>query len=275
MPRKRIKLDKSYVSESWEILKQNKAMYFFPVLSLVITAALVATFVFFVISDFLKTPIPHAGAALTIFIVKLVAMLLCLFLIPLMMNVVNAAIIFYTNGLLKQEKYSIGQAFGLALKRLPSLAAWSLVQVTLGFLLNLIDNTHEVAANLVIDLIFGVAWGLISFFVLPVVLLENKGVFQAIKESIGLIKQYWGRRAVIRFGIFNLTFMLLCFVALGIVFWGVSMRDVWSFPVVGLGVLLFFALGYTAQLVGVIMRLKIYDLVKEGEAPAEVSVAAS
>jgi hypothetical protein len=61
----------------------------------------------------------------------------------------------------------------------------------------------QIAATLV-----GGAWGLVTFFVVPVLVLENKGVIDAIKESTSLIKRTWGE-TIIGSGSILLVFVLL------------------------------------------------------------------
>lgn len=274
MLRKRVKINSSYISESWALVKENKILYFFPLLSSIICAFLVFLCVDVLLSNY---SIPHARAALTVLIIKIVGVVFYLALIPLLTNVVNAAIIFYCDALVKKSKTSIIQAFALALKRLPTLVIWTVLQVTWGVISSAIAFfvNDEIASDF-IEVFFKMLWGVFAFFVLTDVLLENKPIFPTIKESRGLLQSLWRRRIIIRYGIFNLKFIMLSLVLMGLVAFALfKMQGVESFYVAGISVVLMIVLGYTVKLVTTVVRVYLYHAIKAGKNPLEQGHAAN
>lgn len=265
MARTKVSIPNSFIAESIGLLKSNKILYLIPLTNLIFTATLLLLVINTFLSPTLIHEITHARQAALALAIKIAVILLCFLLIPLLSNLFNAAIIFYCDGLIKQKKITLGRSFCLALKRTPGLLLWSVIQYTIGFLLNLIDNTHEGTSEMIIDLIFGVAWGLLSFFVLPIMLLENQRVFPAIKNAVSMTKHLWHKRAVLKLGLLGLSMLFLFALAIGIIVLGFYLNDQLSFYISGVGLIFFIALAYTNRLLTMIIRLKFYHAIKDGD----------
>src|SRR3954453_10909765 len=77
-----------------------------------------------------------------------------------------------------------GPADGLAAagQRLPQLFAWSLVSATVGVLLKVIENANEKIGGIVSALL-GAGWTVLTYFVVPVLVVEKVGPIDAVKRS--------------------------------------------------------------------------------------------
>jgi Family of unknown function (DUF6159) len=78
-----------------------------------------------------------------------------------------------------------------AVRRLPELLAWSLVSATVGLILRLIENANDKFGGLVSTIIGG-AWSVVTYFVVPVLVVEGVGPFQAIGRSAKVLYRTWG-----------------------------------------------------------------------------------
>ena len=105
------------------------------------------------------------------------------------------------------ERPSLADGFRMAIARLPQIFAWALVSATVGLLLKVIENAHEKVGEIVAALI-GTAWSVMTFFVVPVLVVEKVGPFAAIGRSISLLKKTWGEALVGNMGL-NFTMLLL------------------------------------------------------------------
>jgi hypothetical protein len=74
----------------------------------------------------------------------------------------------------------------------------------------LIAERSGIVGQIVTSLIGGV-WSLVTFFVVPVLVLEDKGVVDSVKESVFLIKKTWGESIV------GAGSIMIIFVAIGVV----------------------------------------------------------
>jgi hypothetical protein len=86
---------------------------------------------------------------------------------------------------------TVGDGLNAALSRLPQILAWALVSATVGLLLRVIENAHEKVGSL-IRAVLGSVWTLCTFFVVPVLVVEKVGPFQAVARSFAILKKTWG-----------------------------------------------------------------------------------
>ncbi len=100
---------------------------------------------------------------------------------------------------------TLGDGFRAASKKLPQLVAWALISGTVGLIFRALRQRTRFLGR-----IFEMAWGIITFFVIPVILFENVSVTKSIGRSKDVISKTWGEAFVGRIG------MGLIFFAFGI-----------------------------------------------------------
>lgn len=103
------------------------------------------------------------------------------------------------------ETPRLSDGFKMALARLPQIFAWALVSATVGVLLNVIEGINEKVGAIVASLL-GAAWSIMTFFVVPVLVVEKVGPMQAVGRSLSLLRKTWGEALV---GNMGLNFILL------------------------------------------------------------------
>lgn len=114
-------------------------------------------------------------------------------------RVCMAGVVHCANEELQGRDSSFGAGLSAAFGRLPQLLGWALIQTVVGWLLQAIqgnggDNVVVNILRLVLATLAAVAWSVISFFVLPMIMLRDKGPISGMKESIGLIRSTWGKQ---------------------------------------------------------------------------------
>ncbi len=84
-------------------------------------------------------------------------------------------------------------SFGLqvAVARAPQIAGWALVSATVGLVLKIIESRSEKVGELVAGLL-GMAWAIVTYLVVPVLVVEKAGPIEAVKRSTALLKKTWG-----------------------------------------------------------------------------------
>ena len=99
-----------------------------------------------------------------------------------------------------------------ALSRLPQILGWSAVASTVGTLLKFLESRSESSGRWVSALV-GFAWSLATFFVVPVIVVENAGPLAAIRRSMAVMKETWGELLVagITLGPVKSIGVILCF----------------------------------------------------------------
>jgi hypothetical protein len=150
----------------------------------------------------------------------------------------NAALISCAIVRFNGETPTIADGFRAAASRLPQIVAWALVSATVGLLLKLVENAHEKAGQF-ISAILGTAWTVLTYFVVPVLVVERAGPVTAIKRSMAILRKTWGEALVGNWGIglFVLLLMLpgILFFVVAVPLFGVS--TVAGLAVIAFGVL--------------------------------------
>jgi hypothetical protein len=174
------------------------------------------------------------------------------------------------------EEPTLEDGLRAAGRRLPQVLAWALVSATVGVLLKVIESSHERVGKLVSALI-GTAWTVITFFVLPVLVVEKVGPVQAVKRSVQILRDSWGEAAGGTSGI-GLFLFLLALPAVLLFFVGgflmVKVGGIFSLLVLGLAVLSFFGVAAVGAALGGIFRTALYQYATIGELPGGFDRAA-
>ncbi|HEX4070394.1 MAG TPA: DUF6159 family protein [Planctomycetaceae bacterium] len=101
---------------------------------------------------------------------------------------------------------SLGDGLQAASARLPQILGWSLVSATVGFLLKMVESRSEKVGAFVADLL-GLAWSIVTFFVIPVIVVEKVGPIDAIRRSGSILRRTWGEAFVGNQGIGLFVFL--------------------------------------------------------------------
>ncbi len=212
------------MSECWEILKQDKRLLMFPLISVICCLLLLASFAIPLYATGVwhpdatggwplgamdawpPSPGQHPSAAQQVaYYGVLFVFYICNYFI---ITFFNAAIIGCTATRLRGGgRPTLTEAIRMAAARLHVIFAWSLLSATFGMILRVIEDRSNAAGEIAASLI-GIAWTVMSFFVVPILALENKGPIKAMQESTSLVKQTWGKQLVGNFS-FGLIFLLL------------------------------------------------------------------
>lgn len=92
---------------------------------------------------------------------------------------------------------SLGHGLGTAFGRLGRLVRWAFVSAVVGALVGLIRGNGngglaEIIFRSVLAAAAGVMWQLITYFVMPAMMLDDLGMINAIKKSAVTFKERWG-----------------------------------------------------------------------------------
>ena len=109
---------------------------------------------------------------------------------------------------------TLGSAFSQASSRLGPIFAWAMLTGTVGLILQAIRSRAGFLGTFVVNLV-GMAWEIVTWLAVPVVVVEGTGAIDSLKRSAGLFKKTWGENLVAQGG-FGLLGMLLMLPALAI-----------------------------------------------------------
>jgi hypothetical protein len=196
------------VRETLSVLNKDKELLLFPVLSGIAVLIIIASFIL---------PLLFSGIISTT-----IAPLLLVVLVFIFYFVSYFIVIFFNTGLiacafirLQGGNPTIGDGFRSATGHIGQILVWTLISATVGLIMSAIRNRGGFAGSLVSG-ILGAAWSLVTFFVIPVMIFEEKGTIEAIGESWHLFKKTWGENIVgsVGLGIVLIPVILMVIVTL-------------------------------------------------------------
>lgn len=120
--------------------------------------------------------------------IQCAVMLLLLALLSGVGTFFSAALLHSVHSLLVGTRPTILTSLRAALRRLPVLAGWTLISGSVGPLLRALESTAGL--SWLFDLA-GLSWSLLTFFVLPVIVVEGEGLLASLRRSLAL-----GRREI-------------------------------------------------------------------------------
>jgi hypothetical protein len=250
------------VKTSWNILMQDKKLLAFPVMSGIISLIVLATFLLpLMFAGVLKGVVP--GGSLVFYAALFVFYVVSYFVVIFF----NTALITCVYARLGGRDMSVGEALSGSVRHLPSILAWALVSATIGLLLHMLEERAGFIGQIAATLIGG-AWGLVTFFVVPVLVLEDKGVIDSLRESVSLIKKTWGE-SIVGTGSIMIVFVLIGIAAFLCVLGTMVLGNATVFwAAVALFIALVIVLAVTASAMQGIFVVALYQYAKTGTVPS-------
>ncbi len=204
------------LSRSWEYAKisygviwENKQLVIFPILSSIAAIIVIASFLLPLWTSGMldqlanATDDPQAAQSQANNILLYVILFAFYFCNYFVIVFFNSALTACAMRVINGEDASIGDGLAMAFKRLPQIIAWAFVSAIVGVILQIIENAHEKAGQ-IISAILGSAWTALTYFVVPVIVVDGAGPVEAFKQSVGTLKKQWGTALV---GGFSLGFL--------------------------------------------------------------------
>lgn len=103
----------------------------------------------------------------------------------------NTAIAAAASAALEGRHLSVGQALAVPMRKLPTVALWSLIAAVVGFLLEQAASRLPLGGSIAARLV-GLGWALASLFAIPIIALEDCSAPEALKRSSHIVKKRWG-----------------------------------------------------------------------------------
>lgn len=249
---------------SWGVLKKDKEILMFPVFSTIASILVTVSFVAPIIASpesfaFMRKDAGSGGQVMSY---------VYLFLFYVVSYFV---IIFFNTGLvacavkrLRGGDPTVGYGMKEAMSRLPLIFGWAVVAATVGMILRAIEERSAWLGKLVVAILGGL-WTLLTFFVVPILVVERKGPIAALKESAELLKKTWGDQIIANLG-FGLILFLCAIPGVLVIIGGFAMMSTLGFILVGVGVLYVILLALINASLSSIFQAALYLYAKEGNA---------
>ena len=195
--------------QSWSILRANPQLSLFPVISTIATLIVLATFAVPGYFLFFAEMVTNASRTNEVQMgIPQYAFMFCFYLVSYFVVIFfNAALVYCANEIFAGRPASVGAGINNSMKHIGSIFVYALISATVGMIFRAIQERGGLIGSIVGSLL-GMAWTLITYFVPPILVVEGKNPFQAIKESGGMLRKTWGENLIANAGI-GIVFGLL------------------------------------------------------------------
>jgi len=260
-PMSRIANSIELAKTSWSVLKADKELLVLPIISAVASLLTIATFIIpLYTSGAISTETSNVGVAtyVILFVLYVVLAFITVFF--------NAALVFAANERLEGGDPTIKSALAGARGSIGLIFQWAVVSATVSIILRSLEQRAGTLGRLVIGFI-GMAWTVVTYLVLPLLVLEGYSVKDALTESASLFKRTWGENlsAQIGFGILGFIASIPGFalIALGI-FTGSGITIA---VFVTLGIVWLALVAVVMSALAVVFQTALYRYARDGSAP--------
>ena len=184
---------------SWGVLSSDRELILLPLFSFIATIVVGATFVLPIISLSHTTGADGSQSSsfgpveyILFFVGYVVLAYITIFF--------NAALVHAADERMRGGDPTIGSALRGAASRAGQILPWAIVSATVSLVLRAIQERGGIFARIAAGFA-GLAWSLVTFLVLPILVIEGLGVGSAIKRSSELFKRTWGEQVIANAGI--------------------------------------------------------------------------
>jgi Family of unknown function (DUF6159) len=265
----RIKTGWELAKESFGVLRHDKELVLFPLMSGAACLLVLASFAV----PLLATPWFHQffqekqAPQNPLFYVILFAFYAVNYFVIVFFN---AALVSCALKRMAGENPTVGYGLQQASGRLPQIVAWALVSATVGILLKAIESKSDKIGQLVASLV-GAGWAIATYFVVPILVVEKVGPWDALKRSTSLMKRTWGETLVGNMGVGLIVFaaMIPGFLLMMVGVVAIAASPILGAAIVVLGILWILGASLVSAAVQSILLTALYLYAAEGTVPPQ------
>jgi len=174
---------------SFKILRANKQLIIFPVLSGASLLVIIGSFVIaaLAVNNWEVQNIGEARGKVEYYGVLFLFYLVNYFVVVFF----NMALVHCTRLYFKGEEVSVKSGLQFSMSRVGAIFSWAVFAATVGLVLRIIQENTGIIGKIITGII-GIVWSVATFFVVPVIAYEKVGPVGAFKRSAQMMKDKWG-----------------------------------------------------------------------------------
>jgi hypothetical protein len=261
----RFQMSWEIAKRSWAVLRADKTLAWFPVLS-----ALGSLLVVAVLGGLIAVAgIDDSSTGSSLQPIGWVLIVVAYLALAMVQTYFLAGLVAGADQRLRGQDSTLKSALEVANSRLHRLLPWAVVTATVTMVLQAIEERFGIVGTIVARLV-GLAWQLVTFLVVPILVLEDLGVGDALKRSKDLFKKTWGENVIGQFGLGAVGF-LLSLPGILLIVAGAFIGTAGLIVLGGIGVILLIASAVIVSALSGIYRTALYHYAANGQVPGEFS----
>ena len=208
------------ISRSWQlvkasanVLRQDKELVVFPLVSVAALILVVASFAVPVLGFDLLASASARHLSAPAYVLGFLFYFTQYFVIAYFNTALVGAAMMRLDG----GDPTLGDGLRIANRRIVAIAGYALIAATVGMLLRALQQRLGFIGRMVVGLL-GAAWSVATFMVVPVLAATDVGPVDAVKESARLLRKTWGENVVGQAGMgFVFGFIFFAVIGMGTV----------------------------------------------------------
>jgi Family of unknown function (DUF6159) len=184
---------------SWAVLRSDRELVLLPLFSFLATLVVAATFVLPIIATSHGTGADGSSQS-SFGPVQYILGFVGYVVLAYVTIFFNAALVHAADERMRGGDPTLGSALRGAASRAAQILPWAIVSATVSLILRAIQERGGIVARIAAGFA-GMAWSLVTFLVLPILVIEGLGVGAAIKRSSELFRRAWGEQVIANAGI--------------------------------------------------------------------------
>jgi hypothetical protein len=189
--------------QSWAVLKSDKSLAWFPVLSFAGSVAVMAA----VGGLIAVMGIDDSSTGTSLQPIGWVLIAVGYLGLAFVQTYFLAALVAGADQRLRGQNSTVGGALRVANSRLHRLLPWAIVSATVSIIISMLER-YGIVGRIIAGLV-GLAWNLVTFLTIPILVIEDIGVGAAFTRSKDLFKQTWGENVAGQFGLGAVGFLVV------------------------------------------------------------------
>ncbi|MBA2326930.1 MAG: hypothetical protein H0V95_09855 [Actinobacteria bacterium] len=249
---------------SWGVLRSDKTLAAIPAISAVVSLVALAGFggLFYALGIDTGSEKEGTEAIDAIgYVIAAVAYVVFAFITVYF----QSALVAGANERLEGGDATVGKSLGAAGGKLHRILPWALVTATVSFIISQIERQGWIGQ--IVGNLLGMAWNVLTFLTIPIIMLEDVGPIAALKRSGTLFKKTWGENLVAQAG-FGLFGFLLFLPAIAVGALGIATgNDVVAGVAIGIAVAWVAVVMVVLSALSGIYRTALYRYAVDGSVP--------
>lgn len=253
------------VLASWKVLRRDREMLVLPILSALSSLALLVLVFVGMFADDLAL-IRDGGELAPPTTGEYVVLGLVSYLLTFITIFFNVAQICAADDRMAGGDPTVRSAISHATKHLSAIAPWALVSMVVSMVLRAIEERGGWVGKIAAGFL-GLAWVLITYLILPILVLEGIGVRDAIARSKELFVKTWGETVSGELGMSLVTFVAVLVPLPFLLLIGGGGQPVMVAIAVALGLAWVLFVATVMGALNMVFRVALYRYASDGETP--------
>jgi len=189
--------------QTFHVMKADKEILLFPLLSGIFSILLLLIFSFPIILMIIK----DSAALNTVPILGYIMLFAFYFIVIFFATFFNVGTVHIAKTRFEGGDATFKDGLNTAMKHIKHIIAWSVLAATVGLILNVLQSKTRQKGGIagmlssILISIVGFAWAIVSIFVVPAMVIKGQGPIEALKSSALTVKKTWGESLIRYYGL--------------------------------------------------------------------------